>query len=94
MEKSHPSPNLPIVYFRPGESVPETGIYQAYHGDHRLCHSVTLIAGAQFPVCKVCGPKVHFELVRGAPLADDAAGFNVKLYEIPHPTEEEGSQVA
>jgi len=94
MAKKQADPDLPIVYFRPNEAVPETGIYQAYHGDHRSSHLVTLLAGSDFPVCKVCGPEVHFRLVRGVPSAEES-GFQVKLYEVPHPQEEEeGSQVA
>lgn len=96
MRKEDPSAEVPVVYFRPREFVPETGIYRVYHGQHRVSHEVTLVGGAEFPTCKSCGAQVHFELLRAAPLADTGS-FNVRLYEIPHPEdkeEESSSQVA
>ncbi len=50
--------------FKPGGSVPRSGIYRVYHNSHRLMHEVTLLNGELFPSCKQCSDKVRFELFR------------------------------
>ena len=50
--------------FEPGMTVHRSGIYEAFHGSHRISHEVPLIAGQQFPLCSRCKDKVRFELVR------------------------------
>jgi hypothetical protein len=82
---------LPSPYFRVGESVPSDGIYRAYHNSHRLSHEVTLLTGETFPPCVRCGTDVHFELLREVKRAvnDPDFDFKIKLYEIPHPAEDE-----
>lgn len=74
--------------FRPGEFVPMSGIYRAFHGDHRLAHEITLLSGHHFPRCKKCGDLVQFELVSAAPASIHDRDFRVDLYEIPHPDDE------
>lgn len=71
--------------YRVGERVPSSGIYRAFHDNHRLSHEVTLLAGAVFPRCNKCGFAVHFDLVSEAPAAIHDRDFRVQLYEIPHP---------
>jgi hypothetical protein len=55
--------------FKPGESVPRSGIYRAYHKSHRLMHEATLLNGELFPRCKHCS-NVRFELIRWLHNAD------------------------
>ena len=50
--------------FKPGERVPESGVYCIQHKSHRLMHMLTLAAGSRFPRCKRCGDAVSFTLVR------------------------------
>jgi hypothetical protein len=50
--------------FKPGEIVPETGIYRVSHDSHRLMHEATLLQGMQFPRCKKCRRSVRFTLLR------------------------------
>jgi hypothetical protein len=49
---------------RPGELVPESGVYRVTHDEHRLMHEAMLLAGSKFPVCKRCNRSVRFELRR------------------------------
>ena len=68
--------------FRVSSIVRTSGIYRATHGDHRLAHEVTLLAGQKFPPCKVCGRAVRFELVREAA---PSFHFRVVVHQLPHP---------
>ncbi|HZD95876.1 MAG TPA: hypothetical protein VE133_16565 [Candidatus Sulfotelmatobacter sp.] len=49
---------------RPGEPVPESGVYRVTHDSHRLMHEATLLAGDKFPICRQCKMTVRFELRR------------------------------
>jgi len=50
--------------YRPGELVPESGVYRVTHDAHRLMHEATLLAGDRFPLCRQCKRAVRFELLR------------------------------
>ena len=50
--------------FRPGDVVPETGIYSIDHDLHRMVHECTLVAGTLFPLCRKCRAGVRFSLLR------------------------------
>lgn len=50
--------------YRPGEIVPDSGVYRVTHDEHRLMHDATLLAGDRFPLCKQCQRQVRFELRR------------------------------
>jgi len=50
--------------FKPGQFVPESGIYRVEHERHRLMHEATLLEETRFPVCRKCGIAVRFSLVR------------------------------
>lgn len=52
--------------YKPGEVVPEAGIYKVLHNRHREAHEVSLKADQTFPSCKKCGAQVRFELVLSA----------------------------
>jgi hypothetical protein len=50
--------------YRPGDTVPGSGIYRIEHHKHRLMHEVTLTEGMLFPQCRTCKAKVRFYSVR------------------------------
>jgi hypothetical protein len=52
------------VSFKPGQVVPESGLYCIEHDAHRLMHMITLGANIRFPRCKRCGDAVRFTLLR------------------------------
>ena len=52
--------------FRPGEPIPESGVYLVVHREHRETHEATLVAGKAFPGCARCGTGVRFRLLRNA----------------------------
>ena len=53
--------------FKPGESVPHSGIYKVLHDAHHAeQHEVTCIYGKPFPPCNHCGHRVRFILMRAA----------------------------
>jgi CheY-like chemotaxis protein len=54
---------FPETQYRPGEPVPETGVYRVLHSRHRSPHESTLCEGETFPACKRCGEDVRFEMV-------------------------------
>jgi hypothetical protein len=59
------------MQYRPGDTVPRSGVYRVEHHSHRLMHEATLVAESRFPVCKQCRNKVRFCLLR--PLKDRQA---------------------
>jgi hypothetical protein len=61
MEKKRAARPAP---FKPGQIVPECGLYCIEHNAHRLMHMVTLAANTRFPRCKRCGDAVRFTLLR------------------------------
>ncbi|PYP85375.1 MAG: hypothetical protein DMG65_20850 [Candidatus Angelobacter sp. Gp1-AA117] len=50
--------------YKPGDVVPESGIYKVQHDSHRLMHTATLLRETLFPLCRHCGQRVRFELRR------------------------------
>jgi len=50
--------------FKPGEEVPESGVYTVLHHLHRESHSATIFRGERFPACSRCGTAVRFVLAR------------------------------
>ena len=55
-------------FFRAGESVRETGIYEVIHdGEHRNAHEVVMLRADTFPACDSCEDRVRFRLIRTAP---------------------------
>ena len=53
--------------FRPGQIVPESGVYRITHDAHHadMPHEVTVIKGRRFPTCRHC-KGITFELVYAA----------------------------
>lgn len=54
------------TFYRPGDTVVQSGIYRAVHVAHRLPHLTTVLAGQRFPTCRKCGNEARFELYMGA----------------------------
>ena len=74
----------PVRLYPPGFSVPESGLYWAIHGGHRLDHLVLALKDESFPSCRTCGGRVRFKLAQ--PLNHfasdwDFAGPNLELLE-------------
>ena len=60
--------------FKPGENVPQSGLYLVVHDNHRADHEASLFQGEQFPACAQCDVGVRFKLIRAAsPEADDSS---------------------
>lgn len=60
--------NTALPLFKPGDTVPESGIYEVVHeGDHRQAHDAVMIHGDLFPTCETCNEQVRFRIVRTAP---------------------------
>ncbi len=56
----------PVPEYAPGEPVPVSGIFEAFHPSHRETHEVVLVAGDRFPECETCGESVRFRPVHSA----------------------------
>jgi CheY-like chemotaxis protein len=54
---------FPESRYKPGEVVPESGVYRVLHSRHRSSHESTLQEGETFPFCNQCGDDVRFEHV-------------------------------
>jgi hypothetical protein len=65
--------------FKTGQIVPQSGIYQVVHSEHRLPHEVTLLRADTFPPCSKCGVLVKFKLLR----AVTADSFKIVLNSLP-----------
>ncbi len=52
--------------FKPGDTAPETGIYEVRHYQHRFTHEATVLAREVFPLCRLCGHRASFRLIRSA----------------------------
>jgi hypothetical protein len=62
--------------FLPGQTVPETGIYEVIHDRvHRPAHEAVMHREDLFPVCDQCDTRVRFKLVRTAPYIFDDEDF-------------------
>ena len=62
----HRNTSLPL--FRPGDAVPDSGIYEVIHdGEHRQTHDAVMIMGNSFPTCETCENRVRFRIIRTAP---------------------------
>ncbi len=50
--------------YAPGDTVPQSGVYEAFHASHRVTQTLVLLEGKGFPHCARCKEKVRFELKR------------------------------
>jgi len=60
--------------FKPGDKVPQSGIYKVNHDGHHKAHEVTCVMGNTFPPCNDC-KHPRFELVRAAHHIEDHEHF-------------------
>lgn len=60
--------------YKPGQVVPQAGIYKVSHAEHRLPHKATFKAGDHFPPCAKCEAGVRFELMLAAEDQDRDGG--------------------
>ena len=58
--------------FRPGQIVPQSGVYRITHDSEHadMPHEVTVIKGRRFPTCRHCRG-ISFELVHAAQHVDE-----------------------
>jgi hypothetical protein len=75
---------------RPGERVPQSGIYRVYHHSHRLMHEATLIKDELFPHCRQCAGEVRFEFIH--PLKDEKSVLPFRSGEILEEHEEKAKR--
>lgn len=78
-------------FYAVGDKVPKTGVYRVFHGAGPLVDEVTLVQNETFPRCAVCKGNVHFSLVKLVSWDGHDLSFRIRLYEVPHPCEEEGA---
>ncbi|HEY1524904.1 MAG TPA: hypothetical protein VGH51_01595 [Candidatus Angelobacter sp.] len=72
--------------YRPGDVVPDSGIYRVTHTSHRLMHEATLLEGNRFPLCKRCRLSVRFELRRAVKNPTRiSSGYHAILEDYPDP---------
>jgi hypothetical protein len=57
--------------YKPGQKVPQSGIYNVVHAEHRQPHRASFKAQEQFPPCTQCSDKVTFELMLAASDQED-----------------------
>ncbi len=62
--------------FKPGDSVPHSGIYSVVHdSNHAHEHQVTCVYGTKFPVCRDCGNHVRFVIFYSAQQIENNVHF-------------------
>ncbi len=62
--------------FKPGDSVPHSGIYSVVHDPkHAHEHQVTCVYGTTFPACRDCGHQVRFVIFYSAQLIENNEHF-------------------
>ena len=55
---------LAVDVYKPGNLIKVSGVYKIDHRQHSLVHEATLVKGERFPLCRTCGDKVRFTLLR------------------------------
>ncbi len=75
-----------------GEPILHSGVYQVRHAGHRISHYVVLLSGQVFPRCARCGDQVRFALFQATTDLKSDPDFQVRLYEIPHPSPADGDE--
>jgi hypothetical protein len=54
--------------FRPGDTIPQTGIYTVRHCSHEgNQRTQALLSSQTFPRCRMCGSDVRFQLLASIP---------------------------
>jgi hypothetical protein len=68
----------------PGDSVLQSGIYEICHNDEPRSQ-VILTVGAVFPLCRKCGEKVRYKLVRAVPHISEDPDFRESCTQSDNP---------
>jgi hypothetical protein len=71
--------NEPVSPYSPGQRIPFSGIYRARHDSHRDTHEMTMVQGAFFPACRVCGRQVQFIPLHTADRLREDYDFNYRV---------------
>jgi hypothetical protein len=71
--------------FKPGDTVPQSGIYRVDHESHRVMHEAKLSASSRFPRCRHCKDGVRFHLLQVADDGNLASGSEFLLEEYSDP---------
>ena len=71
--------------YRPGEIVPDSGVYRVIHDSHRLMHEATLLKGEKFPLCRTCKFDVRFDLRRAVQDPTKITSHHAILEDYPDP---------
>lgn len=72
---TQPAPSSGMA-FKPGESVPISGIYHIEHSrPHRQSHEVVFAKSDRFPACEICEHQVRYTLLRAAPFVFEDPDF-------------------
>ena len=79
----------PPGFYVVGDKVPQRGTYRVFHGPRRLIDEVTLVRHETFPRCSVCDDDVQFGLVKTVGWGGHDMSFRIRLYEVPHPRDED-----
>ncbi|HLK52708.1 MAG TPA: hypothetical protein VKU42_04585 [Candidatus Angelobacter sp.] len=64
--------------YKPGQTVPRSGIYKVLHAEHRLPHRASFKAQEKFPQCGQCAAHVRFELVLAAKEEEENSSGNIE----------------
>lgn len=78
VEISHDGGNAPPLLLQCGDTVPQSGIYEALHTQHEAdSHGVSVVAirGEKVQPCTACGEEVRLRLVHAAPHISEDADF-------------------
>ncbi len=59
----------------PGGPVTRSGIYVAYHKDHRRPHEILFLEREKFPACNTCHNEVRYALKQAAPYIHEDNDF-------------------
>jgi hypothetical protein len=62
--------------YRPAETAPASGVYEAVHEAHRAPHEILFLAGDRFPECRRCRSAVRFSIL--VPLSHANEDFDLK----------------
>ena len=72
--------------FKPGDHAPETGIYEVRHYQHRFSHEATVLVREVFPLCRLCGGRASFRLLRSADRLKSDIDFKKRNHQLDSKT--------
>ncbi len=72
----------PLERVPAGTAAPVSGVYRAYHHQHRLPHSLFVAKDQLMPACRRCGDRVQYGLLLSAGTLDEDADLDVPIRKI------------